>query len=156
MTVIENKLKELNIVLPEAPKPVGSYETTIQVGLLVFTSGILPVNSEGEVKFTQQIDSSTVEDGQRALLCALKNALSILKQKFQTLDNIERIVRLAGYINSQPGFCQQSDVINPASKLLIALWGDKGKHVRTTIGVSELPLGASVEIELIVQVKNIS
>lgn len=153
MSVIEQKLKDLNIVLPEAPAPVGLYKPTIQVGFLVFTSGILPMDSNGNLEYTQQIDPSAIKEGQDAALCALKNALSILKRDYKELDNIERIVRLAGYINSQPGFCEQAEIMNPASKLLNDLWGERGQHVRTAIGVNELPLGASVEIELMVQVK---
>lgn len=153
MTSINQKLQDLGIVLPKPPSPVGSYLPAIQVDSLVFTSGVLPFNESGGLDFTEQIDSSTIEEGQQAALCALKNALSILNKQLGNLDNIERIVRLAGFINSQPGFCEQSAIMNPVSDLLVKLWGEKGKHVRTSIGVSELPLGSSVELELIVQVK---
>jgi enamine deaminase RidA (YjgF/YER057c/UK114 family) len=153
VTSIKDKLKELNISLPQPPKPVGSYLPALQVGFLVFTSGALPFNENGTLDYTEQIDSSKIEVGQQAALCALRNALSVLDQYAGGLDNIERIVRVAGFINSQPGFCEQSAVMNSVSDLLVQLWGEKGKHVRTSIGVNELPLGASIEVELIVQVK---
>lgn len=155
MTVssISEKLQELNIVLPKPPKAVGSSIPALQVGFLVFTSGVLPFGENGAIEYTEQIDSSSIEEGQQATLCALKNGLSILQENLNGLDNVERIIKLVAYVNSQPGFCQQPAVVNPASELLVKLWGEKGKHVRTAIGVSELPLGASVEIELIVQAK---
>jgi enamine deaminase RidA (YjgF/YER057c/UK114 family) len=154
VTSIQNKLQELQISLPKPPKVVGSYVPTVQVGNLVFTSGVLPFGESGNIEYTQQIDSGFIEEGQAAALLAIKNALSILNEYAGGLDNIERIVRLGAFINSQPGFCDQPKVVNPASDLLVKLWGEKGKHVRTAVGVSELPFGASIEIELIVQVKS--
>ncbi|MDX1919521.1 MAG: RidA family protein [Candidatus Caenarcaniphilales bacterium] len=156
MSTINEKLKVLNLNLPSLPKPAGLYLPALQVGLLVFTSGILPYGKDGSIAYTQQIDNSSIDDGREATHCALLNALAVLKDTLGgDLDNIERIVKLTGYVNSQTGFCQQPQVINAASEILINIWGEKGKHVRTAIGVNELPFGSSVELELIVQVKKV-
>jgi enamine deaminase RidA (YjgF/YER057c/UK114 family) len=154
-TSIEDRLKSLNLTLPMPLKAVGSYVPTIRVGFLMFTSGSLPFNANGTLQFTQQVDSTNLEEGREAVKMALLNALSQIKASLGSLDEVERIVKLSVFVNSQPGFCEQHLVANAASDLLVELWGEKGQHVRTAIGVSELPLGASVEIELIVQTKSI-
>lgn len=153
MSAIIEKLKELHITLPKPPKAAGAYVPVVTVSSLAFTSGVLPFGEDGSLEYTQQIDSSNIENGQAAALCALKNALSLLNENLGGLDNIERIVRMVVYVNSQAGFCQQPLVANPVSELLVKIWGEKGKHVRTAIGVSELPFGASVELELLVQIQ---
>lgn len=153
VNTVLDKLKELKIILPQPPNAVGAYLPALKVNDLVYTSGVLPFGVGGVIDFTQQIDSSTIEEGQGAAMCAFRNALSILREYLGELDNIKRIVRVCAYINSQPGFCQQSLIINPVSEALISIWGENGKHVRTAIGVNELPLGSSVELEMIVQVK---
>lgn len=154
MSNIDTKLNELNLSLPSAPRSAGLYLPALQTGLLVFTSGILPYAKDGSIAYTQQIDNSTIEEGRNATKCALLNALAVIKDTLDNnLDNVDRIIKLTGYVNSQTGFCQQPQIINAASEILIGIWGEKGKHVRTAIGVSELPFGASVELELIVQVK---
>jgi len=151
---IQNRLTELKLSLPKPPKAAGLYLPTIQVNGLLYTSGVLPFGQGGELEYTMQIGDSNIAEGQMAAKCSLLNALTLIDQALSKgLDSVERIIKLTGYVNSSTGFCRQPEIINAASQTLIDIWGEKGKHVRTAIGVSELPLGASVEIELIIQVK---
>lgn len=153
MSVI-NKIKELGYELPVAPKPVAAYISATQTGNLVFTSGVLPMK-EGKLLYTNKIESSpnSIEHGvEAAKLCTL-NALSIIND-FVGIDNIEKVVKLTGFVKSENGFTGQPVVINGASELLVEIFGESGKHVRSAIGVNELPLGAAVELEMIVQVKS--
>ncbi len=154
VSLIQEKLKSLNIKLPPAQKVVGFYLPVLIVDNLIYTSGTLPFDEDGKLYFTQQIDFNNIEEGQLAAVCAVKNALAQLEDHLGSLDRIERIIRLAGYINSQTGFSQQSLIMNAASELLINIWGEKGQHVRTAIGVNELPLDSSIEIELIAKLKS--
>ena len=152
MTIIE-KIKELGYELSEAPKPVGAYVTALVAGNMVMTSGVLPVVN-GKVKYTGKIGgyANTIILGyEAAKLCTL-NALSIIHD-LVGLDNVERIIKVGGFVNSAPCFTDQPKVINGASELLIQIFGENGKHIRSAIGVSELPLDASVEIEFTAQVK---
>ncbi|MDD3013940.1 MAG: RidA family protein [Candidatus Gastranaerophilales bacterium] len=153
MSFIIQKIKELGLELPPAPKPVGAYIPAIRTGNLIFTSGILPV-IDGKVIYTKEIGGflNSVSRGyDAAKLCAL-NALSVIND-IAGLDNIERIIKVTGFVNSAPSFNDQPKVINGASELLVSIFGENGKHVRSAVGVNELPLLASVELELIVQVK---
>jgi enamine deaminase RidA (YjgF/YER057c/UK114 family) len=153
MSSVIEKIKELGLELPPAPKPVASYIPAIRTGNLVFTSGILPM-LDGKVIYTKEIGGflNSVEKGyEAAKLCAL-NALSVIND-IAGLDNIEKIIKVTGYVNSAPSFNEQPKVINGASDLLVNIFGENGKHVRSAVGVNELPLLASVELELIVQVK---
>ncbi|HEY9886540.1 MAG TPA: RidA family protein, partial [Vampirovibrionales bacterium] len=111
----------------------------------------LPISAKGNLDYTQQIDQSNIDFGGKAALCAVKNALSAIKNHVSDLDKIKQIVKFTAFINCAAGFCQQPEVVNPASQLLIDIFGEAGKHARSAIGVSELPLGASIEIELIVE-----
>jgi len=152
LSIIE-KINELGLELPPAPKPVASYIPAVRTGNLIFTSGILPIMN-GRVIYTKEIGGflNSIERGyEAAKLCAL-NALSVIND-IAGLDNIERIIKVTGYVNSAPSFNDQPKVINGASDLLVNIFGENGKHVRSAIGVNELPLLASVELELIVQVK---
>lgn len=153
MSQILNKIRELGLELPMPPKPVAAYIPAIQTGNLVFTSGVLPMLN-GEVLYKKEIGGflNPVETGyEAAKLCAL-NALSVIND-FVGLDNIEKIIKVTGFVCSAPTFNEQPKVINGASDLLVAIFGDNGKHVRSAVGVNELPLQASVELELIVQLK---
>ena len=153
MTVILEKIKNLGYELPEAPKPVAAYVPALQVGNLVMTSGILPMQN-GKVVYAEEVGGylNSIKNGyEAAKLCTL-NALSIIND-LVGLDNVERVIKVTGFVNSADCFTDQPKVINGASDLLLEIFGEKGKHVRSAIGVCELPLGASVELELIVQVK---
>jgi len=149
----EEKLKELGIVLPEAPKPLAAYVPAVMAGDFVYSSGQIPL-AAGELKFKGKVGSDLTEEQgyEAAKLCAV-NCLSAVKGVIGSLDKIAQIVKLTGFVNSAPGFSSQPKVINGASELLGQVFGDAGKHARAAVGVSELPINAAVEVEIIVKLK---
>ncbi|MFN8670708.1 MAG: RidA family protein [Candidatus Sericytochromatia bacterium] len=150
---IETKLKDLGIELPSAPTPAGSYVPAVTAGNMVFVSGQLPMVN-GELKYTGKVgkDLSLEEASQGAKICAI-NALAVLKAHLGSLDKIEQIVRLGGFVNSSDGFTMQPKVINGASDFMAEVFGEAGKHARAAVGVNELPLNAAVEVEMTVLLK---
>ncbi|MCL5027741.1 MAG: RidA family protein [Bacteroidetes bacterium] len=151
--MIEDKIKELGYELPEAPKPLAAYIPAIKIDNLVFTSGQLPT-VRGELKFTGKIGADLSEaDGQRAAEISALNCLSAVKSVIGSLDQVDQIVKLTVYVNSADYFTNQPKVANGASELIGKIFGDKGKHVRSAVGVNELPMNAPLEIEMIVKVK---
>ena len=151
---IKEKLSALGLTLPMAAAPVAAYVPAVKSGNLVFTAGQLPVVDGKLVKEGKVGREVTVEDAKElAQICAL-NALAAISL-VADLDQVERVVRVGGFVNCAPGFTAIPGVVNGASELLIKVFGDiNGKHARTAVGVAELPLNAPVEIELIVQLKN--
>lgn len=151
--MIEEKLKELGLIIPQTPAPLAAYIPAVQAGKFVFTSGQVPL-SEGKIKFSGKVgkDLSEAEAQQAAGLCAL-NCLSAVKGVTSSLDNIERIIKLVVYVNSDENFTAQPKVANGASELMIKIFGENGKHARSAVGVSQLPMNAAVEIEMIVLLK---
>jgi len=150
---IEEKMEELGLKLPDPPRPVANYLPAVRAGDLLFTSGVLPVK-EGKLAFTGKLGSDlTVQQGQEAARAALLSALAVVKQELGSLDKVARVVKLTGHVASAPGFTQQPSVLNGASDLLVAIFEDSGRHARVAVGAAELPLGAPIEIELIVQIK---
>jgi enamine deaminase RidA (YjgF/YER057c/UK114 family) len=150
---IKEKLASLGLTLPIAAAPVAAYVPAVKTGNLVFTAGQLPV-LDGKLVLTGKVGSDvTPEDAKKmAEICAL-NALAAISL-VADIDQIEKIVRVGGFVNGVPGFVAIPAVINGASELLIKLFGDvNGKHARTAVGVAELPLNAPVEIEMVVQLK---
>ena len=150
---IELILRDLNLSLPEAPKPVAAYIPAKQTGKLVFTAGQLPmVNGEliskGLLGQVVEIDDAN----KAARICTL-NALAAIKGVIGDLDRIKQIVRVVGYVASVPTFTQQPAIVNGASELLLEIFGENGKHARSAVGMAVLPLNASVEIELTVEVE---
>ena len=150
----KEKLSALGLTLPTAAAPVAVYVPAVKSGNLVFTAGQLPVVDGKLVKEGKVGSVVTAEDAKElAQLCAL-NALAAISL-VADLDQIERVVRVGGFVNCAPGFIAIPGVVNGASELLIKVFGEvNGKHARTAVGVAELPLNAPVEIELIVQLKN--
>jgi enamine deaminase RidA (YjgF/YER057c/UK114 family) len=153
MSRIELKLKELGILLPEPAKPVAAYIPAKQTGKLVFTAGQLPM-VQGELisKGLLGQDVEIEEANKAARICTL-NALAAIKGVIGDLDRIKQIVRVVGYVASVPTFTQQPAVVNGASELLLEIFGENGKHARSAVGMAVLPLNASVEIELTVEVE---
>ena len=153
MGKVESKLSELKLSLPDAPKPVAAYIPAKQTGNLVFTAGQLPmVNGELISKGLLGQDVEIDEANKAARICTL-NALAAIKGVIGDLDRIKQIVRVVGYVASVPTFTQQPAVVNGASELLLEIFGENGKHARSAIGMAVLPLNASVEIELTVEVE---
>lgn len=151
---IEEKIRSLGFEVPETPKPVAAYIPALQVDKLAFTSGQLPV-VRGELKFKGKVGNEISKDQgyEAARICAL-NALSAIKSIIGDLDHIDRIVKVVGFVASAEGFTGQPAVINGASEFLKEVFGENGMHARSAVGVAELPLGAAVEVEMIVQIKS--
>jgi enamine deaminase RidA (YjgF/YER057c/UK114 family) len=150
---VKEKLASLGLTLPTAAAPVAAYVPAVKTGNLVFTAGQLPV-VDGKLVLTGKVGSDvTPEDAKKmAEICAL-NALAAISL-VADIDQIEKIVRVGGFVNGVAGFVAIPAVVNGASELLIKLFGDvSGKHARTAVGVAELPLNAPVEIEMVVQLK---
>jgi enamine deaminase RidA (YjgF/YER057c/UK114 family) len=150
---VKEKLASLGLTLPTAAAPVAAYVPAVKTGNLVFTAGQLPV-VDGKLVLTGKVGSDvTPEDAKKmAEICAL-NALAAISL-VADIDQIEKIVRVGGFVNGVSGFVAIPAVVNGASELLIKLFGDvNGKHARTAVGVAELPLNAPVEIEMVVQLK---
>ncbi|NLC37886.1 MAG: RidA family protein, partial [Clostridia bacterium] len=133
--------------------PVAVYAPGVQVGNFIYTSGQIPLVN-GELKFKGKVGKElTMEEGyEAAKICAL-NCLGVAKSLLGSLDKIERIVKVTGFVNSAPGFTSQPKVIDGASELLGEIFGEKGRHARSAVGVAELPVDAAVEVEMIIQVK---
>jgi enamine deaminase RidA (YjgF/YER057c/UK114 family) len=148
----EEKLTSLGLALPEAPKPVATYVPAVQTGNLLFLSGVLPMRN-GQLAFTGKLGRDlTVPEGIEAAKVAILNALAIAKQELGSLDRITRVVKVVGHVASADGFAEQPQVLNGASDLLVAIFGDAGRHARVATGAAELPRGAAVEIEVILAV----
>jgi len=150
--VIKEKLDTLGITLPTPPKPAGSYIPVVRTGNLVFVSGQIPIK-DGKILYSGKVTKDlSIEDAQKgARLCAI-NALAQLNSEFGNLENISKIVRVSGFVNSPPEFTEQPKVINGASDLLFEIFEEKGQHTRIAVGVSSLPLNSAVEIDLLVEI----
>jgi enamine deaminase RidA (YjgF/YER057c/UK114 family) len=153
---VKEKLSALGLTLPTAAVPVAAYVPAVKSGNLVFTAGQLPVIDGKLVKEGKVGSDVTAEDAKElAQICAL-NALAAISL-VADLDQIERVVRVGGFVNCAPGFIAIPGVVNGASELLIQVFGvANGKHARTAVGVAELPLNAPVEIELIVEINQLN
>jgi enamine deaminase RidA (YjgF/YER057c/UK114 family) len=151
--MIEEKIKQLGFELPEVAKPLAAYIPAKKVGDLVMTSGQVPL-VKGEMKFIGKVGKDlSEEDAQKAAqICAL-NCLAAIKSIVGSLESVEEVVKLTVFVNSAAGFTSQPKVANGASELIGKIFGENGLHVRSAVGVSELPLNAAVEIEMIVRVK---
>ena len=153
MMSIEKKLESLGISLPKPPKPVAAYIPAVKTGNLIFVSGQIPV-VEGKLKYKGKVGRDlSVEEGYEAAKICLLNALSIIKGIVGSLDKVERVVRIVGYVNCTEDFEEPHKVVNGASELLVEIFGDKGRHTRLALGSNTLPLGAAIELEMIVEVE---
>lgn len=152
MSVIEDRLVALGHELPPVAAPVAAYVPAVQSGSLVFTSGQLPFVA-GALMGTGLVGSDVPAEEAQAMAgrCAL-NALAAVRSVVGDLDRVRRVVKVVGYVASAPGFTGQPGVVNGASELLAAAFGEAGVHARSAVGVAQLPLGAPVEVELVVEV----
>ena len=149
---IEKRLEELGITLPLAATPVANYVTTVQTGNLVFTSGHGPGNGEGKIYKSQLGTDAEIEDGYQSARQVAINLIGTLKQALGDLDRIQRIVKVVGFVNSAPTFTDQPAVVNGVSDLFVEVFGDRGKHTRSAVGMSQLPGGIPVEVEMVVEI----
>tara|TARA_Y100000590_G_scaffold162295_1_gene186039 strand:+ start:5598 stop:6056 length:459 start_codon:yes stop_codon:yes gene_type:complete len=150
---IENQLKKLNIILPEAPDPVGAYVAFKKVSNLIFISGQLPISSDGKITKGKIGKDLTLEDGQKASMLCVINILAQLKKALNgDLNKVKSCIKITGFVNSSDDFKDQPKVINPASETLSNVFGNGGKHARAAVSTNSLPLGASVEIDAIFEI----
>jgi enamine deaminase RidA (YjgF/YER057c/UK114 family) len=152
MSRIEQRISELGLVLAEPTRPVANYLSAVRVGQLVYVSGHGPKpdpNNEFVGKVGSDVD---VETAYRAAGVTILNCLSTLRAEIGDLDKVEQVVKLLGMVNSAAGFNKQPQVINGASDRLVDIFGDRGRHARSAVGMAELPGDIAVEIELIVKV----
>ena len=149
---IESRLVALGLELPEVPAPLAAYVNCVRTGNLLFLSGGLSI--DGERKITGKVPTDvSVDEAVEAARIAILNRLAVIRAEIGSLDKVARIVTLNGFVSSEPDFHDHPKVINGASELLLELFGDKGRHSRTALGVSALPLNCAVEINLIVEVE---
>lgn len=144
---IEKKLAEMGIALPTPAAPIANYVGFVRTGRLLFVSGQLCV-AGGELVAKGKLGTQvTVEQGQAAARASAVNMLAQVKAALGDLDKVVRVVRLGGFINAAPDFTDVAKVMNGASDLMVAVFGDKGRHARSTVGVAVLPVDAAVEVE---------
>jgi enamine deaminase RidA (YjgF/YER057c/UK114 family) len=149
---IEKKLSELGIVLAPPAAPVANYVPFVRTGNLLMVSGQICLD-DGKLVAKGQLGAGiSVEDGQKAARACAINLLAQVKAAVGDLDKVARVVRLGGFVNSAPGFLDGPKVMNGASDVMVAVFGEKGKHARTTVGVAALPIDAAIEVEALFEV----
>jgi len=149
----EDKLKQLGIELPKIPSPIASYANFVKTGNLIYLAGKGPQNATGEYIKGKLGTTLTTEQGYDAARLTGIIQLAVIKEAIGDLSKVKRIVKVNGYVNSDSNYYDHPKVINGFSDLMIAVFGDKGKHARTSLGVAALPMNMAVEIELIVEVE---
>ena len=152
--MIKKRLKDLGISIPNAPKPAGSYVPIVLTGKLAFVSGQIPIK-DGQVVYQGKVgDTQSIDNAQEAAKLCVINGLAQIEAYCGTLDNLEKIIKISGFVNSIKDFTEHPKVINAASDLLMKIFDEKGRHSRIAIGVSSLPLNATVEIDMVVEIAN--
>jgi len=145
---VDKKLADLGIVLPTPASPVANYVPFVRTGSLLFVSGQICFDGQGKLVVKGKVGGNvSIEDGQKAARACAINLLAQVKAALGDLDRVARVVRLGGFINSEPTFLEGPKVMNGASDLVVEVFGDKGRHARTTVGVAALPADATVEVE---------
>ena len=151
--LINKKIEELGIKIPEAPQPMGAYVPYVIAGSFVYIAGE-KATVKDKLIFKGKVGKNlSLKEGYKAARIAGLNCLGSLKAAIDDLDRVERIVKVVGYVNSADGFTEQPKVINGASELLLSIFGERGKHARVAVGVNELPSDSPVEVELIAKLK---
>ena len=151
MSKVEEKLVSVGVVVPDVPLPLAAYVPGLISGNMVYTSGQLPMVN-GQLAFKDRLgENASVEDGYAAAKQCACNCLGVVKALIGDLDRVKRVVKVVGFVNSTADFEAQPKVINGASELLQAAFGEAGAHARSAVGVAALPLGAMCEVEIIVE-----
>lgn len=149
----EERLKELKIELPAPPKPAANYVSAVRTGNLIFLAGKGPTHPDGTNVTGKLGIDLTVEQGYEAARLVAINQLAVLKNELGDLSKVIRIVKVLGMINSSPEFTDHSKVMNGFSDLMVEVFGEKGKHARSSVGMCSLPFNIAVEVELVVEVR---
>ena len=152
-TNIEDKLKNLGIVLPSAPAPAANYVPYVKTGSTLYVSGQISQNESGFITGKLGLNLSTEEGYQAARYCAILLISQLKLACNGDLNKVESVVRLGGFVNSDPDFLDHPKVINGASDLMVEIFGDKGKHSRAATGASSLPFGVAVEVDGIFEIQ---
>ena len=150
---VESRLADLGLTLPEAPAPAANYVPFVVVGNLVHISGQISQNEAGLIKGKLGADLSIEQGADAARRCALSLLAQLKRACDGDLSRVVRAVKLVGFVNSSPDFIDQPKVINGASDLMVAAFGDAGKHARSAVGVYRLPLNFAVEVDAVVEVR---
>ena len=148
----EQVLETMGIELPTPGTPVANYVRAVRTGNLVFLAGHIPRGGDGEVVRGKLGDNFTVEQGYEAAKLSAIGLLASLRAEIGELDRVQRIVKVTGFVNSAPDFVDQSRVVNGTSDFLVEVFGERAKHARAALGMASLPLGAAVEVEMIVEI----
>ena len=150
---VEKKLAELGIALPTPASPLANYVPFVRSGAHLFVSGQVCLDASGKLIAKGKLGGGvSLEQGQQAARACAANVLAQVKAAIGDLDKVTRVIRLGGFINSDPSFLDGPKVMNGASDLMVAAFGDKGRHSRTTVGVSALPGDAAIEVDGIFEV----
>lgn len=150
----EQKLQSLGIILPAPTSPVANYVKFVRTGNLIFLSGHGPVNVDGKYTTGKLGKDLSIEEGYAAAKLTGINLLSTLKSAVGDLSKVKRVIKVLGMVNSTESFTDQPKVINGFSDLMVAVFGDKGKHARSAVGMVSLPMNMAVEIEMIVEIES--
>ena len=146
--MVEQAIVNLGIELPTPAAPIANYVAYVRTGNVIVVSGQLCFGTDGKLAAKGQLGGGvSIEDGQKAARACAVNLLAQIKAAVGDLDNVKRVIRLGGFINSAPGFVDGPKVMNGASDLMVEVFGDKGRHAHSTVGVSALPADAAVEVE---------
>ena len=151
---VEEKLKEMGIDLPIPPTPVANYVPAVRAGNLIFLSGHGPVKSDGSMILGRVGADLNLEEGYQAARQVALALMASLRKEIGDLDRVKRVVKLLGMVNCTDDFTDQPKVINGASDFFVELFGDKGKHARSAVGMNSLPGNIPVEVEMIVELEN--
>jgi enamine deaminase RidA (YjgF/YER057c/UK114 family) len=151
-TFPEENLAAMGLTLPQLPEPGGNYVSAKRVGAIVYLAGVVSTGPGGVIAGVAGADC-TVDDGYAAAKACALTQLAVLRRELGTLDAIEEVLTLNGYVNAVPGFGDSPAVINGASDLLVRVFGEAGRHVRAAVGVSALPRNALVEVQMTVRVR---
>ncbi len=150
---IEQRIEEMGLTLPEVPAPLAAYVPGQKTGRFIFTAGQLPLQG-GELKYKGKLGQDySVEEGYEAAKICLLNCLGVIKKIAGDLDKVKQVVKINGFVNSDPNFTDQPKVLNGASELCVELFGKNGEHARAAVGSVSLPMGAAVEVEMIVELE---
>lgn len=150
----EQKIKDLGIVLPEASAPVANYVNAVRSGNLLFLAGKGPGLPDGSFITGKVGQDLTIEEGKEAARMVAINQLAVLKAELGDLNKVKRVVKVLGMVNCNSDFTQQPQVINGFSDLMVEVFGEKGKHARSAVGMNALPMNIAVEVELIVEIED--
>ena len=153
MSATEARLEELGIELPSTPPPIANYVPAVRTGSLIYLSGLGPANRADGTAPSGKVGSDlSVEEGYEAARLTGINIIARMKGEVGDLDKVKRVVKLLGMVNSDPSFNQQPAVVNGCSDLLVDVFGDRGRHARSAVGMAGLPNDIPVEIEVIIEV----